>query len=87
MPKSTLPSPNMFDAREAPALYEAFAIAWRVLTAQHADAGNDLGSIRLQSRIASTIIAASVKGVTDPAQMAEAAIKRCAPAPKLRLAS
>ena len=87
MYKSPRYNPNMFDAHEAPALNRAFAIAWRVLTSQQADPEKDPSSIGLQSRIASAIIIAAGKGVTNPARMAKAAIEKCAPARALRLAS
>ena len=80
-------SPNMFDAREAPSLNVAFGIAWRALTSSQADPENDPNSIRLQSRIASALIVAASKGVTDPRLMAKAAIERCAPGRMLRFAS
>jgi hypothetical protein len=79
--------PNMFEACCAPALHEAFARAWRVLTAQQRDPENEPGSIGLQCRIASTIIAAAAGGVTDPTRLANMAIERCASRPALRLAS
>jgi hypothetical protein len=79
-------SPNMFDVREAPTLNEAFAKAWRALTAQQADPENEPGSIGLQCRIAATIIAAASSGVIDPSGMAKAAIDRCSSTPKIRFA-
>jgi hypothetical protein len=79
--------PNMFEACCAPAMHEAFARAWRVLTAQQLDPENEPGSIGLQCRIASAIIAAAAGGVTDPTCLAKMAIERCAPTPALRLAS
>lgn len=79
--------PNMFEACLAPALHAAFARAWRVLTAQQRDPENEPGSIILQRRIASTIIAAAARGVTDPALLAKMAIDRCGSMPALRLAS
>ena len=69
--------PNMFDATEEPVLSEAFASAWRALTAQQPDSVDEKGSIALQSRIASAIMAAAAKGVIDPALMAKSAIERC----------
>jgi hypothetical protein len=73
-------SPNVFNANEEPRLNEAFAIAWRALTAQQDDpkSRGDQDSIALQSRIASAIMAVASEGVIDPAQMAKAAIERCA---------
>ena len=87
MSKSTQNSPNMFDVSEAPTLNEAFAKAWRVLTAQQIDPENAPGSIGLQCRIAATIIAVASSGVIDPASMAKAAIDRCRLTPKIRFAS
>jgi len=78
-----MPDPNMFNAREEPALSQAFATAWRALIAQHPHLGS---SIALQSRIASAVMAAAARGIADPALMAKSAIERCssllaAPAP------
>lgn len=87
MSKSPRYNPNMFDAHEAPSFNIAFAMAWRALTSQQADPENDPNSISLQSRIASALIVAASKGVTDPRQMAKAAIERCAPGRVLHLAS
>jgi hypothetical protein len=87
MPEPNKHNPNMFDARDAPALNEAFAMAWRALTAQQANPESQPGSIGLQCRIASTIIAAAYEGVVDPARMAKAAIARCASTPRVRLAN
>jgi hypothetical protein len=66
--------PNMFNACEEPALSQAFATAWRALTAQRPDLG---GSIALQSRIASAVMAAAAGGIADPALMAKSAIEQC----------
>jgi hypothetical protein len=79
--------PNMFEACCAPALHEAFASAWRVLTAQQDDPENEPGSVGLQRRIASAIIAAAAGGVTDPTRLANMAIERCASRRAFRLAS
>ena len=87
MSKPVRNSPNMFDVGEAPTLNEAFAKAWRVLTAQQADPENEPGSIGLQCRIAATIMAVASTGVIDPARMAKAAIDRCRLKPKIRFAS
>lgn len=87
MRKVTRYDPNMFEACRVPVLHQAFATAWRVLTAQQLDPENEPGSIGLQCRIASTIIAAAAGGVTDASRMAKAAIERCAPRPPLRSAS
>jgi len=86
MSKPAQNSPNMFNLREAPTLNEAFAKAWRVLTARQADPENEPGSIRLQCRIAATIIAVASIGVIDPARMAKAAVDRCSLAPRIRFA-
>ena len=77
MAKPARYDPNMFEACYAPGLHEAFARAWRVLTAQQRDPENEPGSIGLQRRIASTIIAAAARGVTDPTRLAKTAIERC----------
>ena len=66
--------PNMFNANEEPTLSQAFASAWRALTAQQPHLG---GSIALQSRIASALLAAASAGIVDPAVMAKSAIERC----------
>jgi hypothetical protein len=66
--------PNMFDAREEPLLNQAFATAWRTLTAQKPDL---VGSIVLQSTIASALMAAAARGIVDPALLARSAIERC----------
>jgi hypothetical protein len=66
--------PNMFDAREQPALSQAFATAWSAVTAQHPHLGT---SVALQSRIAAALLAAAARGIVDPALMAKAAIERC----------
>jgi hypothetical protein len=70
--------PNMFNAAEEPLLSQAFATAWRALTAQRPDLS---GSIALQSRIASALIAASGKGILDPTLLAKFAIERCSSLP------
>jgi hypothetical protein len=71
--------PNMFNAAEEPLLSQAFATAWRALTEQQPDLS---GSIALQSRIASALIAAVAQGIVDPARLAKSAIERCSlPAP------
>lgn len=87
MSKPSRYNPNMFSAQEAPGLNQAFAMAWRVLTSQQADPENEPGSIKLQCRIAASIIAVASSGVIDPARMAKATIERCAPPRMLRLAS
>lgn len=73
--------PNMFNAREEPLLNQAFATAWRALTAQKPDL---VGSIVLQSRIASALMAAAAQGIVDPAQLARSAIERCSSMPNTR---
>jgi hypothetical protein len=49
-------------------------VAWRFLTLQQADPENEAGSIKLQRRIAASIIAIASSGVIDPARMAKATI-------------
>lgn len=71
--------PNMFNAREEPLLNQAFATAWRTLTAQQPDL---VGSIVLQSRIASALMAAAAQGIVDPVLLAKSAIERCSAMPK-----
>jgi|GEM_PF-2958226 hypothetical protein len=71
--------PNMFNAREEPVLSQAFATAWRAVTAQHPQLGT---SIALQSRIAAALLAAAARGIADPALMAKAAIERCSSPPR-----
>jgi hypothetical protein len=73
--------PNMFDAREEPLLNEAFATAWRTLTAQKPDL---VGSIVLQSTIASALMAAAARGIVDPALLARSAIEHCSSMPNDR---
>lgn len=76
--ESVMSDPNMFNAREEPLLSQAFATAWRALIAQQPDLG---GSIILQSRIASALIAAAAQGIVDPALLARSAIERCSSMP------
>lgn len=85
MKKAAQYDPNMFELRRVPLLHQAFAKAWRALTAQQPDPENEPGSIGLQCRIAATIIAVAAGGISDPARLAKAAIERCAPTPALRL--
>ena len=70
--------PNMFNAREEPLLNQAFATAWRTLTAQKPDL---VGSIVLQSTIASALMAAAAQGIVDPVLLARSAIERCSSMP------
>lgn len=76
--------PNMFNAREEPLLNQAFATAWRALTAQQPDL---VGSIALQSRIASALMAAVAQGIVDPALLARSAIERCSSIPRVQFAT
>jgi|SRR5579864_1916771 len=71
------PPPNVFNANDEPMLSEAFASAWRVLTAEQTDSESDPGSIPLQFRIASAVMIAASMGIKDPALVAKAAIERC----------
>ena len=76
--------PNMFDAREEPLLNQAFATAWRTLTDQKPDL---VGSIVLQSTIASALMAAAARGIVDPALLVRSAIERCSSMPNAQFAT
>ncbi len=76
--ESIMADPNMFNACEEPLLSQAFATAWRALTARQPELG---GSIILQSRIASALMAAAAEGIADPALLARSAIERCSSMP------